>query len=368
MLRALRDERSKHRPRNPVHLSELIVTGQWSETMGEQPEPFLLHDNGTDSPERLLIFSTAENMGYLGQSSSLFMDGTFSVVPGLFSQLYVIHGQVGSVRCPLLYALMEKLTQASYEQLFQFVIDNCDCDPKFVTVDFEIAVHQAIRAVFDESVVIRGCFYHLTQSTWRKIQSLGLVNLYSTDDEFRLFCGKLDALAFLPLADIYNGMAHLKHIMPESASKLVEYFDETYVSGTVRRRPLKSGLVGFRLRRRQPKFPPSSWNCHDTTLNGDPRTNNICEGWNNGFAHLVDQNHPSIWKLIESLQKDAARVHITAIQDARGMRPKKRVRRNHDHLQQRLKNLCEDLNSGRKDMQQFLCGISHNIRFGKPNI
>ena len=52
------------------------------------------------------------------------------------------------------------------------------------------------------SLFIQYCFYHLTQSIWRKIQSLGLTNLYEINDDFRLFCGQIDALAFLPLHEV----------------------------------------------------------------------------------------------------------------------------------------------------------------------
>ena len=40
-------------------------------------------------------------------------------------------------------------------------------------------------------------------------------------------------------------------------------------------------------------FPPPVWNVHDATLNNDPRTNMICEGWNNKFHNLVGTS-PSI--------------------------------------------------------------------------
>ena len=217
-------------------------------------------------------------------------------------------------------------------------------------------------------MIIRGCFYHLTQSTWRKIQELGLTNLYRTNDEFRLFCGQLDALALLPLAQIPTGMNHLRQNAPADATDLVEYFDATYVSGALRRRPLADGVAGVHLRRKPPVFPPEVWNVHDATVANDHRTNNICEGWNNGFAHLVDRKHPSVWKLIEHLQAEEKRVHVLMLQQERGIVVKKRVRKETHELQQRLLNLCADFNAGRRDLAAFLRGVSHNIRFGQPNV
>ena len=78
--------------------------------------------------------------------------------------------------------------------------------------------------------------------------------------------------------------------------------------------------------------------------------------------------HPSIWKLIETLQKEEARVHLVALNDSRGIRCGKRIQKSTQLLQDRLKNLCKDYLAGRKNIAHFLKGVSHNIRFGQPNV
>src|SRR6218665_699646 len=55
---------------------------------------------------------------------------------------------------------------------------------------------------FGQQVNVTGCFYHLTQSTWRKIQELGLSVAYRDNKTLKHFCGMLDGLAFLPLTDV----------------------------------------------------------------------------------------------------------------------------------------------------------------------
>jgi hypothetical protein len=50
--------------------------------------------------------------------------------------------------------------------------------------------------------------------------------------------------------------------------------------------------------------------------NGDARTNNMCEGWNNKFFNLVGHAHPSIWRVIEWCQKEEATVRTIIQQDA----------------------------------------------------
>ena len=135
----------------------------------------------------------------------------------------------------------------------------------------------------------------------------------------------------------------------------------------MRPRPQNQDLQ-LRFRRVPPMFPPGQWNMHEITLADQPRTNNASEGWNNKFQSLVGQSHPTVWKLVECLQVECARVSAVLHQDERGVRPKKRTKKVYTELQTRLRNLCEDRSSGRKSMADFLRGVSHNLRGGQPNI
>ena len=76
------------------------------------------------------------------------------------------------------------------------VLEEHGCDPSVVIIDFERSVDLALLAVYGPQVQIQYCFNYLTQSIWRQIQSLGLTNMYKDDNELRLFCDQLDALAF----------------------------------------------------------------------------------------------------------------------------------------------------------------------------
>ena len=91
----------------------------------------------------------------------------------------------------------------------------------------------------------------------------------------------LDALAFLPVADVRDGMRALKEVAPEGLSGLADYFDVNYVSGTYRTVTMNDGSL--RLRRTEPRFNPETWNVHEATMTDQQRTNNMCESWNNGF-------------------------------------------------------------------------------------
>ena len=76
----------------------------------------------------------------------------------------------------------------------------------------------------------------------------------------------LDALAFLPVDDVADGTKHNRDNIPECGesqrdlNELVDYFDRTYGSGTVRRiqRPQLDGSIPIlRVRRSTPLYPPA---------------------------------------------------------------------------------------------------------------
>jgi len=225
-------------------------------------------------------------------------------------------------------------------------------------MDFEAAVNQ----VFGDGVDVCGCFYHLTQSTWRKVQALGMATKYRTNENFRLLCGTLDGLIFLPVADVIAGLDWLKTQAQATYAGLVEYFDETYVNGVSRQLPARDATKEPCIRHTPPRFQPSLWNVHTATLQGGDRTNNISEGWNNRLRTLAGHHHLSVWRL----QVDAAKSSATVPKHAVGnLAPRSKTKAARLH-QQRLRNLCKDYVAGRRRLDEFLRAIGHGIRFACP--
>ena len=92
--------------------------------------------------------------------------------------------------------------------------------------------HIKLYKVFGSLVKVKGCFYHLTQATFRKIQELGLVGLYHEKDYIKQFCGMRDSLAFVPVKDLPQAIKFLKDTCPPELEDLSDYFNTTYVSGS----------------------------------------------------------------------------------------------------------------------------------------
>ena len=105
-------------------------------------------------------------------------------------------------------------------------------------------------------------------------------------------------------------MMYIRGNTAPGAEGLVDYFDQTYVTGTLHRAGVPRDVVDaaaiVRMRRIPPRYPPALWNVHKATLDAEPRTNNQGEGWNNRFTHLIGYQHPSVWTMIDALKKEDA--------------------------------------------------------------
>lgn len=83
-------------------------------------------------------------------------------------------------------------SQELYESVLRAIVRAADdmgvsADPTTVICDFEIAAMHAVTAVLGPHVSVHGCFYHLCQSTWCKVQELGLTMCYKDRADVRLF-------------------------------------------------------------------------------------------------------------------------------------------------------------------------------------
>jgi hypothetical protein len=109
------------------------------------------------------------------EASTWYMDGNFTMAPLIFQQIYVIRVKVNSFFITAAFILLENKTESSYEKMLQIIIHKCSernlfPDPQIINVNFEKAVINAIKTVIGEDVHIQRCFFHLCQSTHRKIQ------------------------------------------------------------------------------------------------------------------------------------------------------------------------------------------------------
>ncbi|XP_076031311.1 uncharacterized protein LOC143019515 [Oratosquilla oratoria] len=71
-------------------------------------------------------------------------------------------------------AFLTSKSQETYEEMLTAILDKAEelnivMDPTTVVTVFEHAAMNAVNTTLGPHIVQRGCFFHLAQSTWRKI-------------------------------------------------------------------------------------------------------------------------------------------------------------------------------------------------------
>ena len=77
-------------PPLPKIFQKLQIPGEF--VTSEKGENFMFYDSAIEDENRILVFGTHETTEcFLADGTVVLADGTFSVVPKLFDQLYSIH-------------------------------------------------------------------------------------------------------------------------------------------------------------------------------------------------------------------------------------------------------------------------------------
>lgn len=314
-------------------------------------ELFLMHDSG-NTDERILIFTTNENLNILMSSGEWFMDGTFDLCPILFYQLFTVHAFKGKLIVPLVFCLLPNKQQVTYEKMFQALKNlKPELKPNIIMTDFEVTIVNAFNLVFGNTLN-KFCLFHWSQNIWRRICNEGLKTMYNTDATFAMQMKMILALAFVPSADVVYAFELLAREMPQNVNNLIDFIEDNYIGR------LDSRIVDAP-HRRNPRFAIDKWNMYCCVLEDTPRTNNSVEGWHNGFSRLCTSN-PSIFDFISAIQKQQCIVELQTEQLVAGdeIPPTKAKYRD---LEKRLKNVVQDYN--KDDILQYLRGISHNLHY-----
>ncbi|XP_040066856.1 uncharacterized protein LOC115327699 [Ixodes scapularis] len=92
LLQTIRRARNAMRPAEPTCAEDVDIVSPYNQTLDGQD--FLLYQ-GSAQGAHFLIFSTANNMKLLCDSTTALGDGTFFVTPKIYTQLYTLHGWCG---------------------------------------------------------------------------------------------------------------------------------------------------------------------------------------------------------------------------------------------------------------------------------
>ena len=258
--------RQQHLPPIPQTPANVRIENTWAETWNQAR--FLLE---LDQQNEIAIFATDENLNVLRDCTTIYMDGTFRACPRPYSQVFTIVGNLHGFVIPLVHVLMGNRRTRSYRLVFRLLkravhrITHHHWRPRQVVCDFEFALWAAVQFELP-AARLGGCYFHWTQSLWRKVQEVGLARAYATNRQVRRIIRKVFALGYLPLPVVRLSFQQLlqagstqraMNALPPLREFLEPYLRDRYV-------------------RANAPFPPADWNVYNRDI--DQRTNNHVEG------------------------------------------------------------------------------------------
>ncbi|RNA33573.1 hypothetical protein BpHYR1_012155 [Brachionus plicatilis] len=311
-------------PPEPKKLSDIVIPDFLKLTLSDQD--FLLYDSGEIDDERFFIFSTTDNLKLI-ENSQIFADGTFSIAPRLFHQVYTIHGLVHGRCVPLIYCLLPRKTEQIYVKVLNVIVaDNSStvispylsAPPLSITSDFERAFINACESTF-ESSLIYGCFFHFKQAVWRKIQEFGLCVPYEKLIEYRKILKVPQVLAFVPPNDVNVLFNKIKASLDKNLEyysnvvKLFEYLEETWIGRDVVKKTGRGRWTKTEIVHVKPMFEIELWNINSRINDCLPRTNNFVEAWHNAFSGMLCK-HPSVYPLVDKFRYEQKKSEDLVVQ------------------------------------------------------
>ena len=287
--------RRKSFPTNPKDRSEVHKYLRDTEILTNKGEKFI-HVNNED--DGIVIITCETNLKCLcSVATDVFADGTFKMSPQFFNQFYTIHGFQNGQYVPLIYCLLTKNDETTYNMLWMCIRELCEkyeqtFNPPTIHVDFEGAMLSSIKIQFPDAKVVC-CQFHLGQSWYRKIHKLGLSEDYrSKESANRYWFKKVFGLAFLNPNEV--SWAFVEEIMSdkpegEAYTQFTDYLTDTYISEVAR-------------------FPPILWAMDP--LQSEKRTNNAAEAFHRHYNAEFYSNHPSVYRFLDVVLQIQAENYI----------------------------------------------------------
>ncbi|XP_018495401.1 uncharacterized protein LOC108864373 [Galendromus occidentalis] len=337
--------RTEVRQPSPTTRQEIHLENQWTRTL--TGATFLLFDDGDE--DRILGFSTNDLMISLCNASTIFKDGTFRVVPKLFTQLYTLHGYYRGQMIPFACFLLPEKTEETYVRMFNLIRNHAislgrTFNPRAFQLDFEVATLKALEQTFP-TADLKGCFFHFSQCHWRKVQALGLVVHYR-EPEIRRFIRSATALALVPLDRIDDAWLEINSESPSSEHAAYEKL-EAFISYII-----QTWLENDSVFRRH------LWNHY---RNFGARTTNHVEGWHQALNRIVKKRHLNIFEMISHLQKQEEKFRLDMMRLRMGQPPRP-ITKKHRILNARLINFVQEFETGEKSLLEYVHGVAYNIQ------
>ena len=163
-------------------------------------------------------------------------------------------------------------------------------------MNFELGAMKSATAAW--KIILKGCYFHFTQSGWRFVQNNNMANNYLSDDDqqFKLLVKCVLCLPHVPVEDIQETIDLLKtkdwdfdgsEEKLAFKDKMLKYVEDFWVNGPI---------------------PPQVWNCFHRKVD---LTNNNNESHNNYLNEALKKAHPTPAVLTVALVKELTLAETT---------------------------------------------------------
>lgn len=198
-----------------------------------------------------------------------------------------------------------------------------------------------------QTVKSMGVSFHLSQCVQRTVQSEGLQNLYAFDPQVNLEARMVLSLAMVPRNYAVDVFDELATAICSKLLPVLDYFEDVFIGrSTARGRP-------------DALFSVELWNCHETAVQGNPKTTNLVEAWHQGFQAHVQCSHPTLWRFLEVLKReDSLQLHqLGKLEMGHRFKKAKKYAKAAVHFQ----TLARDYDCNQAG--RFFRGVARNVAF-----
>jgi len=235
---------------------------------------FLFED--TQDGDRVLVFTTTDNLNIMRKNLDWLVDGTFSIAPKIYTQLFSFHASYFGKNLPLVYCLLPDKTKKTYVKMFKLLSYHLDVAPDSINYDFEKGIHSAIRTKWTLCQIC-GCFFHLSQSWLRRLKMLKIYTNYMRCGRFNSSFKQCQALCYIPESEVQSGLNEIKENAPASFLPMIDFIQRVYV------KPLDSTSS----KPKYARFPVNTWSLYQRILDGLSTSNNSVESWHSALTVII---------------------------------------------------------------------------------
>ena len=276
------------------------------------------------------IFFSRDTIENIQSFANVCFDGTFFIVPRIFSQLFVISVKIGNRFIPVFFGLM---TSKLHRHYLLVLMKIKELVPGFLPVlaigDFERACVRAWKDCFP-GINIQGCLFHFKQAIMRKLAKLNLKTLYLKNPSANCFFNLLMGLGFLPQDRIVPtfhilSTAHFStDSQMEKINRFLIYFQRTWLLDTTR----------------------INW------FDAEVLTNNFSESFNKQLKMKFKVHHSNPWVFLEKLNTIINDMNLEILRIGHCLATTRQ--RHPDTLKTVAENLKNRISNGELSSTQFL--------------